>query len=51
VKGLGVREAVVALENAGYNVTVKGSGYVRNQTPAEGTDAKAGTKVTLFLAP
>ncbi len=51
VKGLGVREAVVALEKAGYNVAVNGSGYVRTQVPAEGTVAKAGTRVTLSLAP
>jgi cell division protein FtsI (penicillin-binding protein 3) len=51
VRGLGIREAVVALENAGYNVAVNGSGYVRAQYPAEGTVAKAGTKVTLSLAP
>lgn len=51
VRGLGVREAVVALEKAGYNVQVTGSGYVRSQTPAEGSQVPPGTRVLLALAP
>lgn len=51
VKGLGAREAVVALENAGFNVAVNGSGYVRAQNPAEGSMAAQGTRVILTLAP
>lgn len=50
VIGLGAREAVVILENAGYNVAVEGSGYVRSQTPTEGTPALDGTRVLLSLA-
>lgn len=51
VIGLGAREAVVILENAGYNVAVEGSGYVRSQTPTEGSPAVVGTRVLLSLAP
>ena len=51
VKGLGAREAVVALEKAGFNVAVNGSGYVRAQHPEEGTMANPGTRVSLTLAP
>lgn len=51
VRGLGAREAVVALEAAGFNVNMRGSGYVRSQLPAEGTQAARGTTVTLAMAP
>lgn len=50
VKGMSVRDAIVVLENKGYNVRIRGSGYVSSQTPAPGTAAKRGTKVTLTLA-
>lgn len=49
VMGLGLREAVVALEEAGYNVDFKGTGYVAQQLPAAGTVAGKGEKVTLYL--
>lgn len=51
VRGLGAREAVVALEAAGFNVNMRGSGYVRSQLPAEGSQAARGTTVTLAMAP
>lgn len=51
VLGLGIREAVVTLEKAGYNVHVQGSGYVRQQTPAAGEPVARGTRVTLSMAP
>lgn len=51
VAGLGLREAVVALERAGYEVGFSGSGYVRSQTPAEGSVLAKGNKVMLSLAP
>ena len=44
-------EAVVALEAAGFNVNMRGSGYVRSQLPAEGSQAARGTTVTLAMAP
>lgn len=49
VTGLGLRQALVALENAGYNVTYTGSGYVSSQSPPGGTLAGKGTKVNLTL--
>lgn len=50
VIGLGVREAIVLLEKAGYNVAFKGSGYVRHQTPDPGTKLKKGETVDLTLS-
>lgn len=49
VKGYGLREAVVALETAGYNVDYTGSGYVRSMEPAAGTRPARGTRVRLVL--
>lgn len=49
VRGLGVREAVVHLEEAGYNVAFDGVGYVTAQSPAPGTAARAGQRVHLTL--
>ncbi|MDE6049821.1 MAG: PASTA domain-containing protein, partial [Paramuribaculum sp.] len=49
VVGLGLRDAIAALESSGYNVRFKGSGYVAAQTPAAGTEAARGTSVTLSL--
>lgn len=51
VLGLGLREAVVALENRGYNVKFQGTGYVKQQIPAYGTRLPRGHQVTLALAP
>ena len=50
VIGLGLREAVVALENRGYNVKFSGQGYVAGQTPARGTHLAKGGTVTLALS-
>ena len=50
VTGLGLREAVVALEKQGYNVRFHGTGYVASQTPARGTPLAKGSIVTLALA-
>ncbi|MDE6486249.1 MAG: PASTA domain-containing protein [Muribaculaceae bacterium] len=49
VRGLGVREAVVRLEEAGFNVAFEGVGYVTEQTPAAGVPAKPGSRVNLTL--
>ncbi|MDE7119785.1 MAG: PASTA domain-containing protein, partial [Muribaculaceae bacterium] len=49
VAGLGIREALAVMESAGYEVTFSGHGFVRSQTPAAGTVAQKGTKVTLQL--
>lgn len=50
VKGYGLREAIVAIENAGYNVDYSGSGYVRSMSPAPGGRHPRGTRVKLTLA-
>lgn len=49
VVGLGLREAVAVLENAGINVIVSGAGYVREQNPKSGTPLILDSKVTLTL--
>ncbi|MBD5308527.1 MAG: transpeptidase family protein [Bacteroides sp.] len=49
VKGYGVRDAVAALEAAGYNVGLKGVGYVSTQSVAPGTLAPRGSKIDLTL--
>jgi beta-lactam-binding protein with PASTA domain len=49
VRGLSARDAVVALERAGYNVNVQGTGFVSAQTPSAGAVARKGTRVTLKL--
>ncbi|MDE6145975.1 MAG: PASTA domain-containing protein, partial [Muribaculaceae bacterium] len=50
VRGMGLRDAVACLENARYEVTFTGTGFVRSQVPPAGTAAKAGTKVQLILS-
>lgn len=49
VKGLGLRDAVEAIESAGYKCSFKGIGHVTSQSVAAGTAAPAGTTVELIL--
>ncbi len=49
VKGLGLQEAIVALETAGYNVDFEGTGYVVSQNPGAGSIAEEGSCVKLKL--
>ncbi len=49
VRGLGIREAVVTLEKAGFNVKFSGIGYVETQSPAPRSRAPRGSKVTITL--
>lgn len=49
VRGLGIREAVVTLERAGFNVDFSGIGYVVSQQPPAGSRVKAGSKVSITL--
>ena len=49
VKGLGLRDAVEAIESAGYKCSFKGIGHVTSQSVAAGTAAAAGTTVELIL--
>lgn len=49
VVGLGMREAIVALEESGYNVSFSGTGFVRAQTPKAGNHLAPGSYVNLSL--
>lgn len=49
VLGLGLRDALNVLENAGYNVSFSGSGYVAGQTPLPGDECPPGTQIKLLL--
>lgn len=49
VVGLGLRDALKRLENAGYNVGFNGSGFVAAQLPSAGSNVPPGTKITLQL--
>ncbi|MCH5220480.1 MAG: transpeptidase family protein [Muribaculaceae bacterium] len=49
VRGLGLREAIVQIERAGFNIIFDGDGTVLTQSPAPGTPAAPGTKVSLVL--
>lgn len=50
VRGLGFREAIVKIEQAGFNVSFSGRGYVAGQDPAPGTSAIRGSKIRLQLS-
>lgn len=50
VVGLGLREAVNKLEDAGYNVKINGAGYVIKQLPLGGDSIPPGNTVTLTLS-
>ncbi|MDE7457684.1 MAG: transpeptidase family protein [Muribaculaceae bacterium] len=49
VRGLGIREAVVTLEKAGFNVNFTGTGYVATQSPAPRNRLPKGSKVSITL--
>lgn len=49
VRGLGLRDAVRAIESAGYHCSYEGTGRVSRQTPAPGIKAKDGGKVSITL--
>lgn len=49
VVGLGLREAIVSLEKAGYNISFDGDGSVLSQVPAAGSRVKPGSRVRLQL--
>ncbi len=50
VTGLGIREALVCLEAAGFNVNFTGTGYVTAMQPAGGTVAAPGTRINVTLS-
>jgi len=49
VRGLGIREAVVTIEKAGFNVKFDGLGYVESQNPPHGVKANKGSTVAITL--
>lgn len=49
VRGLGIREALVTLEEAGFNVHFSGTGYVASQQPPAGTRIAPGARVDVTL--
>lgn len=51
VTGMGVRDAVRRIEEAGFNVVVKGNGYAISQNLRPGSRVKAGTVVTVNFIP
>lgn len=50
VRGLGIREALVRLEEAGLAVKFSGTGYVTALTPPPGTAVAPGTRITAELS-
>ena len=50
VRGIGIREALVRLEEAGLTVGFSGTGYVTSINPPAGTKVKPGTKVHATLS-
>ena len=49
VKGMGLVDAIYAMENAGFKTTVKGKGRVINQSLVAGQKLKPGTRVLIEL--
>lgn len=49
ISGLGLRDAVKAIEDAGYKCSYSGIGKVTSQTPQAGADAAAGTTINIVL--
>lgn len=49
VKGMGLKDAIYALENNGYKCTYEGIGHVTSQSPSAGTIYQAGKTVHIKL--
>jgi len=49
LNGLGLRDALYAIENNGYRCRHEGSGHVVSQTPKAGTQLKKGETVNIIL--
>ena len=49
LKGLGLKDAIYAIENSGYRCSYSGSGHVSAQSPAPGKTAAPGSTVTITL--
>lgn len=50
VKGMGLRDAVYLLENAGLKVSINGKGRVRDQSLSPGSRISKGSKIALELS-
>ncbi len=49
LKGLGLRDALYAIENNGYRCRHSGTGHVASQTPAAGSKLAKGQTITIHL--
>ncbi len=49
LKGLGLKDALYAIENNGYRCSHSGTGHVASQNPAAGTRLKKGETITIKL--
>lgn len=49
LKGMGLKDAVYAIENNGYRCRYEGIGHVTRQTPAAGTEYKKGQTISIVL--
>lgn len=49
VAGMGLTDALYAIENCGYTCEYKGIGHVRSQSPAAGTAARKGQTIKIVL--
>jgi cell division protein FtsI (penicillin-binding protein 3) len=49
VKGMGLKDALYALESMDFKVAVRGSGKVRMQSPEPGSGFKKNETITLQL--
>lgn len=49
VQGLGLSEAIFAIENSGYSCSYSGTGHVARQTPAAGSKLAQGSTVRITL--
>jgi cell division protein FtsI (penicillin-binding protein 3) len=49
LKGLGLRDALYAIENNGYRCSYKGTGHVISQSPAAGTKLNKGQTISITL--
>ena len=49
VMGMGLTDAIYAIENNGYRCVYEGIGHVASQVPAAGTEGKKGETVKLVL--
>ena len=49
VRGMGLKDALYALENNGFKCSYQGIGHVASQTPAAGTTCQAGSTIQITL--